>query len=615
MKKFLHTLFLAAVAGILGLVFFPFGGSAAEALSLVPGSLLQLEEGYLTGIPLGATCEQIKMNFANGELSADWTLAATGRVITSGAARAELVVLGDINGDGKINSSDYLRLKRYFSGGRLLGSAFKAADIQTDGKLSSPDYIRLKKYFSGEEIHRGMDAVPAEPGGLLYVNGNARKISWQGISSAEGALEPKVTFAEKATMTIAVPELSQFNQYILDFQSTQPLSAKIFYSYRGRPYWEEFFLEKTQGSSVFRSYIASIDAKRIASEIVTIEFSNLGDEVAVLTLEELNTSKSLVPTSEVYLKNEYYKIGIRAQWGGGMSYLEYLKEKVCMVSENGDYLIGVDYDQRQGASVMSRKLNLLNCADQGRLVQQSYYGTSEPPYICGEYMGSRWAYNPVQGGDKLGANSRLIDCVISENSIYVKCRPLDWAKGHTQTPSYMETVYTLDGPAIWVDNRFVDFSGYTHSVRSQELPAFYVVEPLNSFRYATLSGAEKWSDQVTINRKDDLIFWPDAGYPTVQTEEYWSAWTNAEEDGFGVGLFVPSVSTVLSGVSGRGAALSGTPCMNASTCYSAPLLSLTMKSFVPMEYSYIIAVGRVSEMREIFAAQEQKIDNSGIVNY
>jgi pseudouridine-5'-phosphate glycosidase len=68
-----------------------------------------------------------------------------------------------------------------------------------------------------------------------------------------------------------------------------------------------------------------------------------------------------------------------------------------------------------------------------------------------------------------------VDYVISEDgkSIYVKCRPLDWAKKNVLTPSYMENTYTLCDGYVKVDNRFVDFSGYTHRNADQELPAFY----------------------------------------------------------------------------------------------------------------------------------------------
>lgn len=63
---------------------------------------------------------------------------------------SSLVMLGDINGDGKINSADYIRLKRYFSGTELAGAYYEAADLNGDDRLMSADYIKLKSYFGGK---------------------------------------------------------------------------------------------------------------------------------------------------------------------------------------------------------------------------------------------------------------------------------------------------------------------------------------------------------------------------------------------------------------------------------------------------------------------------------
>jgi hypothetical protein len=115
--------------------------------------------------------------------------------------------------------------------------------------------------------------------------------------------------------------------------------------------------------------------------------------------------------------------------------------------------------------LLTKSVNLINRNDTGRVVQQSYYGTigENDSYECGEYMGSKWSYNPVQGGNKYNESSKLVDCRINDNSIYIKCRPLDWAKEAKYiTPAYMEAEYTLINGCVKAKCRFTDFSGYRH---------------------------------------------------------------------------------------------------------------------------------------------------------
>ncbi len=58
--------------------------------------------------------------------------------------------LGDLSGDGKINSVDYLLLKRYVLGTfKLTDEQFAAADISKDNKVNSIDYLLLKRHVLG----------------------------------------------------------------------------------------------------------------------------------------------------------------------------------------------------------------------------------------------------------------------------------------------------------------------------------------------------------------------------------------------------------------------------------------------------------------------------------
>lgn len=62
------------------------------------------------------------------------------------------VIKGDINGDGKVTSTDYLQLKSYFKGNfniYELSAYFEAADVDNDNQLDSTDYLRIKKYMNG----------------------------------------------------------------------------------------------------------------------------------------------------------------------------------------------------------------------------------------------------------------------------------------------------------------------------------------------------------------------------------------------------------------------------------------------------------------------------------
>ena len=86
----------------------------------------------------------------------------------------EFMVLGDVNGDGRITSLDYICVKRFFAGTAFLtGVFFDAGDITGDGEIRSTDYARLKKYFNATNnittpltpMPTGSTIIPVSPMG------------------------------------------------------------------------------------------------------------------------------------------------------------------------------------------------------------------------------------------------------------------------------------------------------------------------------------------------------------------------------------------------------------------------------------------------------------------
>ncbi len=384
---------------------------------------------------------------------------------------------------------------------------------------------------------------------------------------------------------------ADFNRFSICYVSTQPLKGTVTYTENGKQKTDNFFLEAGENtfSCVTTSYLDGIKGK----DITSMNFSTCNGQDADFALCLLKTYDYPVytDTSEdtYYIQNNSYKLGIRLSWGGGINYLRDLKNKNAV----------------NGVS------NLINQADTGRLVQQSYYGTAaEGDYKAGVYNGSQWSYNPVQGGDVKQNHSRIIDIIVTEQSVYVKSQPMDWSLNGQITPSYMENSYTLYEDHIRVDNRFVDFSGMKHPYSHQELPAFYTLSYFDRFNW--YDGSKGWTDD-TLSYRDDLGFWGDQRYYNDCTflikesnRETWCAWTNSGTD-YGIGLYVPNVDSYLAG---RHAYNGSTDSKSGATNYVAPVNTKQMVSYEPLEYSYLMTTGSVEEIRAIFKENKDFADNA-----
>ena len=426
----------------------------------------------------------------------------------------------------------------------------------------------------------GGTATVTGSGGLTYTA--------TGYTAATGN---KLTFKSGLKLTFdASATASAFNRFSLGYTSTQPLYGTVTYTLGGQTVTDDFYLEA--GTDTFSCVISRYLAGKKGSGIVAMTFKTCNGQsadFALCALEVQDYPVYGVGADTYYIENPRYKLGIRLVWGGGINYLE------------------------DKESDIKRLKNLVNQADTGRLIQQSYYGVQQnAEYTPGKYNGSTWAYNPVQGGDVAQNHSRIIDIVVTEYSVYVKSQPMDWAKNNSITPSYMENTYTVYSDRIQVDNRFVDFSNWTHRYCHQELPAFYTVSYLS--RFTLYNGTKPWTDD-TMSYRDDLGFWGDSTYYNDCTfllknsnTETWCAWTNPDKD-FGIGLYVPNVDSFLAG---RYAFNNSMESTNGATNYVAPVNTILLKSFEALEYSYLISTGSVEEMRDVFKENKSFASNDAL---
>ncbi len=393
---------------------------------------------------------------------------------------------------------------------------------------------------------------------------------------------------------------SLFNYYGISYYSDSYVKGVVTYRIGVKEYSEEFFVEPTdENGSVFYSFIDNCLDGVKAKSVKSIKFELLNGN-GNFQLKGFNVFNRAIPKQEIFIQSDEYKLGVDLLWGGALSYLEDSNSDVQAVSVDGQIKVDSNASERYNTESVNNNVNLINRNDTGRLVQQSYYGTLD--YDFGVYMDNDWRYNPVQGGNQFNDASKIVDLRIEDNLLYIKCRPLDWAKEKEfATPSYMEATYTIKDKLVKVSCRFVDFSGYPEAESSQEKPAFYCVEPLNEFVY--YKGDKPWTD-APLTEEPELIFWPDAGYPNFVSPEHWAAFKGEFDDSFGIGLYVPEQTTFLSGVYLRGETTNPDPSCDGPTSYIAVVENRKFQSFIPSEYEFYLTTGDTTEIRNTFKALE-----------
>ena len=358
--------------------------------------------------------------------------------------------------------------------------------------------------------------------------------------------------------------------------------------------------------------------------------------------EEVDTSASAFDSATygsvscylLYLTSSRYKLGVNLTWGGAISELYDLTANDGVInSETSD----------TGETIYT---NLVNRSDAGRLIQQSYYGTkggdgytthwwSSNPSDLTNFPYAEWNYNPVQGGDANNNQSRIIDFEIGSDYIYIKAQPLDWANHvsngdgtYTQTDSrytecYMENRYTMMNGGttnttaddyIQVDNRMVDYSGYSHPCTTQELPAFYTLAYFDDYYW--YNGKQPWEGALT--KEDNLPFWGNPSYISDTTFNYqtsntetWAAFVNGTTE-YGIGMYVPNTDVFKGGrVDGSESSMSADSSSGYSS-YFAPLKELQIVCYEPIEYSYLLCTGNIDDIRSVFKANKDFATNASL---
>ena len=107
---------------------------------------------WITLLP-GSTVEQlINVTVYSGKRPVTGGLLGTGMTAVSEDATYTLVVLGDLNGDGKVSITDVVAIQSGVLGKQTLEGAYaQAADLNGDGKVSILDVVKAARVVVGKD--------------------------------------------------------------------------------------------------------------------------------------------------------------------------------------------------------------------------------------------------------------------------------------------------------------------------------------------------------------------------------------------------------------------------------------------------------------------------------
>ena len=279
--------------------------------------------------------------------------------------------------------------------------------------------------------------------------------------------------------------------------------------------------------------------------------------VAVLLLAAL----AMGQTS--YLDNGYIRIGVDLAHGGAISYLS-----------------------QSGSSE-----SVVNVFDLGRYIQQSYYGGPKPfipPGAVQKPFYAGWGWNPVQAGDAYGYPSQLLAYSNDGTTLYIKCRPQQWALLNVPSECTMESWITLEQRRVNVRHRLINTRSDTtqYGAFNQELPAIYTVGTLcNLYTYL---GYQPFTGDAVTRIENSGPPWV-----TRTAMENWVAQVNSAN--WGLGIFRPG------GIYNFGGGFYGTPDIGGpgdpSTGYIAPNWVEILDYNVLYEYEYVLILDTLDNIR------------------
>lgn len=455
-------------------------------------------------------------------------------------------------------------------------------------------------------------------------------------------------------------EVGDKNYLTIKLANDVPLVGYIHYTDQNntsKTHKEKFFIEAGVGTfSMFLDGIRIGAFGAFEKRIDRITLQNVGETTGgSIRVREISISDRTYNNQEMlYLDNNMMKVGASLAAGGALCHLESLNRNVVeYIDSEGKVRIDEGIDPND-VTLISENVNLINVHDLGREVQQSYYSNvnedngykPNDEVIYNSGFGGGYKYNPVQAGSAGDNQTQIIDYELTDKRLYIKVRPQDWFFDNTQTDSYMESTYTFDKTgALIVTNRLVNFAQFTnmHTIWAcgQEIPAVYIVHPLNYFYCETVEG---------IINDPGLSPIPTSDYKSSLSEEkegnYWyqlpahtvvGDWlANVNDKGFGLGMYIPNVERYSASRGWKPTKyslfynnyydnniydlrdLQYIPSMYVDNYnYFSPAVTRKLVDFVPFEYSFALYIGRVDEMRERFGWLKENgtITNEGLDNW
>ena len=113
----------------------------------------RVKENFVYGFILGDLLSSIKNKVKLDYESSSDGIIATGVEFKYSSEILTAVVYGDLNGDGKINSADLLKMRQHLLGTNTLKGAYKEAAMVADGTtINSANLLRLRQHLLGQKL-------------------------------------------------------------------------------------------------------------------------------------------------------------------------------------------------------------------------------------------------------------------------------------------------------------------------------------------------------------------------------------------------------------------------------------------------------------------------------